>query len=118
MRRSASIGVVLAAVALMAGCAGGEKVAGPPGAPQGQLPQASISVCVDYATLYAEVANLFVNGSPDQNAGLGKLNNLKHQLDVQDYTAAKAQAFNLVSFILLKYRQGALIATESDLITA
>jgi hypothetical protein len=104
----------------LAACAGDDKVTGPPNAPPVAGPQVAPTPgeCIDYTALYNQVAGLFVNSSPDQNSALGKLNNLKHQVDIQNFAAAKAQALNLVDFILKKYKQGSIVASAADLITA
>jgi hypothetical protein len=120
MRRSLAVGLVCAVGFGLAACASDDKIAGPPNAPPTAGPQVAPTpgTCVDYQTLYNQVAGLFANSSPDQNAALGKLNNMKHQVDIQNFDAAKAQAFNVVDFILLKFKQGSIVASEADLIAA
>lgn len=120
MRRFVSAAALLALGIVSASCTSDEQVTGPPNAPQAQVPQVAPTpgTCIDYATLYDQVAALFLNGSPDQNSALGKLNNLKHQVDIGDFAKAKTQAFNLVEFIIKKYKQGALVASIADIVTA
>jgi hypothetical protein len=120
MRRLRALGAVCAVGLVLSACAGDDRVTGPPNPPQAPGPQVAPTpgTCIDFTTLYNQVAGLFVNSSPDQNSALGKLNNLKHQLDIQNFAAAKAQALNLVDFLLKKYKQGSIVASAADFITA
>ncbi len=61
--------------------------------------------CATLSDLQALADEVFGAGSPDANSVKGKINNLQHQLDVQDYAAAKDQAFNIVTFTLKKNSQ-------------
>ena len=120
MRRLTLLAASILGVSILAACAGDISNTAPTEAPKVPTPQVAPTpgTCIDYTTLYNQVLGLFANSSPDQNAARGKLDNMKHQVDIGNFAAARAQAFNLVDFILKKFKQGSLVASEADLITA
>ncbi|AHG91673.1 hypothetical protein J421_4136 [Gemmatirosa kalamazoonensis] len=61
--------------------------------------------CVTDVQLEQLVNDAFGAGSPDANSALGKVHNMEKQVADGDLAGAKAQAFNIVSFILQKNRQ-------------
>ncbi len=121
MRRLRALAGLSVLLVYLSACAGDAKVTAPdhpnPQAPGPQATPPTPGLCISFTDLYNQVSDLFLNGSPDQSAGLGKLNNLNHQVENQNFPAAKAQAFNLVDFILKKYKQGSLVAPASVVIS-
>ncbi|MGE0555179.1 MAG: Ig-like domain-containing protein [Gemmatimonadales bacterium] len=77
-------------------------------------PSASCPV-IDPVALRADLAALFVASSPDENSALGKFDNILHQLSIGDQAQAKNKTWNLIDFLLLKRRQGSLVAASADL---
>ena len=73
--------------------------------------------CTTLDNLHALTGAAFGAGSPDANSVHGKLDNLRHKLDIGDLAGAKAQAFNIVEFVLKKYKQGGLPGSDADVVS-
>src|ERR1044071_1699216 len=55
--------------------------------------------CTTLSALKASAVKVFFTG-PDANSVLGKLENLQHQLDIQDFATAQARARDIIAFTL------------------
>ncbi len=74
---------------------------GQPATPQGGM-AAVLACAVDTAQVTALLSQAF-SASPDENAALGKWNNIQHQItDLSDTTTARDKVFNLVDFTFSK----------------
>ena len=65
---------------------------------------------IDQAALREALENLFVDGSPDESAGLGKLDNVFHHLNNNRLSVAQEHGWSLLDFIFDKRRAGAILA--------
>jgi hypothetical protein len=122
MHRFTRTGWILVAALYAAACSSGDSATGATAAPVTTPAHVSTSpptpgTCTTLSALTALVNTVFGAGSPDANSALGKLNNVKHQIDIGDFAAAQGQAFNLVTFILAKYKQGGLPGSSADVVS-
>jgi hypothetical protein len=113
MIRRTSLAAAACATLVLASCsnpAANDRLPNAP--PSGEL--ASVLTCTaDPAEIEALIMQVFAN-APDENAALGKWNNIRHQLEVlANVTVAKEKVFDLVDFIFLKRGQGAITSDDA-----
>ncbi len=89
--------------------------AGPPPERQAIAAASAVACTANPVEIEALIVAVF-NSAPDENAGLGKWNNIRHQVeDLNNLPVAKEKVFDLVEFILLKRDQGAITADDATL---
>ncbi|HYV98430.1 MAG TPA: hypothetical protein VE967_13295 [Gemmatimonadaceae bacterium] len=75
----------------------------------------TMGTCTTISALNALAVQVFGAGSPNVNAVLGKLDNLKKKVQQGDAAGAAAQANNIVTFVRDKAAQGGLAGTEAQI---
>jgi hypothetical protein len=120
MRRTSLLSVVsLSAAVLFAACGEPSRTGLLPTTPGSAEPSANAprrgaatapapGTCTTLSNLEALADAAYGAGSPDVNSVKGKINNLQHQIDINDVAATKSQAFNIVTFTLKKHSQSPL----------
>ncbi len=89
----------------------------PPATPRASAVAPPPGTCTTLAVLDSLTNVVFGAGSPDANSVLGKLGNLQHQIDIGAIDTAQAKAFNIVSFVIAKFRTGGLPGTNAQVVT-
>ncbi|GEM_PF-957482 len=114
MRRSTLLAGLLVTT-LLAAC--GDSLQSPnpaeiPGPGSGVLPQASTAICLTSTEVLALIDTVFADGSPDENSAIGKFNNIAFHMSRSEVATAQDKVYDLVDFLLKKYRDGALAQSD------
>lgn len=113
MSRSTLLASLLAG-SLLAACADSLQSPNAPESPglAGQLPQASHAICLSDTEILALIDDVFADGSPDENAAIGKFNNVAFHMSRGEDATAQDKVYDLVGFLVKKHREGALAQSD------
>jgi len=72
--------------------------------------------CITYAALTQAAIDAFGSGSPNVSSVLGKLNNLKNQINAGSFSAARQQGYDIIEFTVRKNSQRALGGSTTQIL--